>query len=67
MTVRELIEELMKFNQDAHISIGDNFYNELEICWGGSDGCTKEDCSNVNFEIKGKNNKEIEFDYNVWE
>ena len=58
MTVRELIEELKAFNQDAIVFIGDNIDNELDISWGGSEGCTKEDCEDVGFNIKGKNNIE---------
>lgn len=58
MTVRELIEELKAFNQDAIVFIGDNIDNELDISWGGSEGCTKEDCEDVGFNIKGKNNVE---------
>ena len=58
MTVRELIEELKTFNQDAIVFIGDNIDNELDISWGGAEGCTKEDCEDVDFNIKGKNNIE---------
>lgn len=58
MTVRELIEELKAFNQDAIVFIGDNIGNELDISWGGPEGCTKEDCEDVGFNIKGKNNIE---------
>jgi len=58
MTVRELIEELKTFNQDAIVFIGDNIDNELDISWGGAEGCTKEDCEDVGFNIKGKNNIE---------
>lgn len=58
MTVRELIEELKAFNQDAIVFIGNNIDNELDISWGGSEGCTKEDCEDVGFNIKGKNNIE---------
>ena len=58
MTVRELIEELKAFNQDAIVFIGDNIDNELDISWGGAEGCTKEDCEDVGFNIKGKDNIE---------
>ena len=67
MTVKELIEELKTYNQNAHVSIGDNFGNELEITYGTADGCTKETCDEVSFGIKQNNKIEIEFDYNVWE
>ena len=58
MTVKELIEELKVFNQDAIVFIGDNIDNELDISWGGAEGCTKEDCEDVGFNIKGKNKVE---------
>lgn len=70
MKLGALIEQLKQFNQDAFVSIGDNYDNELEITWGYSDGCTKENCQVVNFDIKGEKdekNKPQEFDYNVWE
>jgi hypothetical protein len=69
MKVGALIEQLKQFNQNAVVSIGDNYDNELEISWGYSDGCTKERCEVVNFDIKHKNeeNKPEEFDYNTWE
>lgn len=53
MIVSELIEELKKFNQEARISISDNFDNELDIGWGGPDACTKENCDVVCFDVKG--------------
>ena len=58
MKVKELIEILKGFNQEAIVYIGDNIGNELDISWGGSEGCTKEDCEDVGFSIKGKNNVE---------
>ena len=70
MNVRELIEQLRQFNQDAVINIGNSYFNDLEITWGYNDGCTKENCEVVNFDIKGRKeerNKPQEFDYNVWE
>ena len=58
MKVKELIEILKEFNQEAIVFIGDNIDNELDISWGGAEGCTKEDCEDVGFNIKGKNNIE---------
>ena len=61
MKVKELIEILKEFNQEAIVFIGDNIDNELDITdisWGGADGCTEEDCEDVGFNIKGKNNVE---------
>jgi len=58
MKVKELIEILKEFNQEAIVFIGDNIDNELDISWGGGEGCTKEDCEDVGFNIKDKNNVE---------
>ena len=58
MKVKELIEVLKGFNQEAIVFIGDNIDNELDISWGGAEGCTKEDCEDVGFSINGKNNVE---------
>lgn len=58
MTVRELIEELKEFNQDAIVYIGDNIDNQLEITWGGSDGCTEATCEDVGFHTRG--NQDVE-------
>ena len=58
MKVKELIEILKEFNQEAIVFIGDNIDNELDISWGGAEGCAKEDCEDVGFNIKGKNNVE---------
>ena len=43
MKVKELIEILKEFNQEAIVFIGDNIDNALEISWGGAEDCTKED------------------------
>ena len=42
MKVKELIEELKKYNQEAVLTVGDNFYNGISIGYAGSDGSTKE-------------------------
>jgi hypothetical protein len=60
MTVEELIMELKEFNPKAHVSIGDNFDNELEISWGWFDGCSKKSCEDVNFDIKREDNREYD-------
>lgn len=60
MTVKELINELQKYNPEAQITVGDNFYNGISISYGYSDGCTKENCQFVCFdkEEKGTCNNE---------
>lgn len=57
MKVKELIEELKKYNQEAVITVGDNFYNGISIGYAGSDGSTKETCDFVCFD--SQNNTEI--------
>lgn len=58
MKVKELINILKEFNQEAVVFVGDNIDNEPDISWGGSEGCTKENCEDVGFNIKGKSNIE---------
>lgn len=57
-TVRDLINALLDYNVDAEVFIGDNLYNEIELSYGGSDGCTVKNCEHVGLHIKGINNKE---------
>lgn len=61
MTVRELIKELLDYNQDAIVFVGDNIYNTPELCFGGSDGCTKKNCEDVGILIKERNDNDCEF------
>ena len=56
MKVKELIEELKKYNQEAILTVGDNFYNGISIGYAGSDS-TKETCDFVCFDAQ--NNTEI--------
>ena len=53
MKVSELIEKLKKYNQDAEvIGVFDyKGYPILSIGFGGGDGCTKENCSEVIFSF----------------
>lgn len=53
MTVKELIKQLLDYNPNAQVYIGDNLYNEIELTYGSSDGVTKENCEDVGFHIKG--------------
>jgi hypothetical protein len=58
MTVKELINELMQYDQNAEVTVGDNFYNGISISYGYAEGCTKEHCEFVCFDKKQDNNKE---------
>ena len=62
MTVAELIHELYKFNPKALVCGGGNFGNRIELSWGYSEGCTKENCQYVciNNVVDSENTHEIE-------
>ena len=52
MKVKELIEKLNEYNQDADVEICVNgMSQEFEICYGDSEGCTKSSCNCVAFMI----------------
>lgn len=52
MKVKELIKKLEEYNQNANIEICVNGRpQEFEICYGGSEGCTKSSCDEVVFMI----------------
>lgn len=55
MKVRELIEELSNYNQEAEfeIVVGDN-PEKFEICYGNSEGCTKSKCDVVSIFVNSK-------------
>lgn len=56
MKVKEFIEKLSKYNPKADIGIVvNNSVHEFEICFGTSEGCTKENCDEVNLHVKGLN------------
>lgn len=61
MKVKELIEELKKYNQEAVLTVGDNFDNGIDIGYAGSDGCTEETCDFVCFDAQ--NNTENSYEY----
>ena len=59
MKVKELLEKLSEYNLEADISIVlNNSARDFEICYGTSEGCTKENCDEVNLYVKGLNNDE---------
>lgn len=52
MKVKELIEKLNTYNPDATIGVVVNGYSKaFEICYGYSEGCTKEDCECVSLSV----------------
>ena len=58
MTVRELIKQLLDYNLDAKVFVGDNLYNTPELSYGGGEGCTKKNCQDVGIQIVGNDNCE---------
>ena len=53
MKVRELIEQLGSFNQDAEVVGVVDYcgYSLKEIGYGGGDGCKKENCGHVSLHF----------------
>ena len=60
MKVKELVEKLKKYNQEAILTVGDNFDNGIDIGYAGSDGCTEETCDFVCFDAQ--NNTENSYE-----
>ena len=59
MKVKELIEKLKEYNQEAELTVGDKFYNGISISFGGGgEGETKQNCSFVCFDSAVNNNCE---------
>ena len=52
MKVKELIEKLNEYNQNANVKIYVNSIpQEFRICYGGSESCTKSSCHEVSFMV----------------
>lgn len=52
MKVKEVIQKLKEYNPEADFCIVVNgFDKNYEICFGGSEGTTKETCSDVDFMV----------------
>lgn len=52
MKVKELIEKLNEYNQNANVEICVNSMpQEFRICYGGSESCTKSSCHEVSFMV----------------
>jgi len=57
--VREVIEELGKYNPEADVGVlAMNRSHDFSLSCGGSDGCTKENCDNVFFDVDALNQSE---------
>ena len=53
MKVKDLIEKLKEYNENAEIEvIVDNYPAKFSLCYGGSDGGTKENCDTVDFYVE---------------
>lgn len=52
MKVRELIEKLKEFNQEAEVDvIAHNRKYDFSLCWGGSEGCSKQNTDEASFYV----------------
>ena len=52
MKLRELINKLKEYNQEADFYVVVNNYSrDFEICFGTSEGCAKENCDSVDIMI----------------
>lgn len=58
LTVKEFIEKLKEFNQEAIVFTGDNLDNGIDISWRGPDNCDKKNCTCVCLEPSRKNQVE---------
>ena len=59
VTVKDLIKELLDFNPDAIVQIGDNFENRVALGWSGGEGCAKKDCQYLCLDIAGNEKDEV--------
>ena len=67
MKVKELVEELKKYNQDAELTVGDNFDNGISISYGvGAEGETKENCKFVCF-CEGCKHSQVYYNFDLEE
>ena len=52
MKIKELISELKKYNPDAIVDVVVNDTpKDFKICFGGSEGVSKNNCENVSFMV----------------
>ena len=54
MKVKEMIEKLSEYNPEATLCVlVHNYPIDFEICYGTSEGCTKENCDSVDIMVNG--------------
>lgn len=52
MKVKEILKELSRCNENAEFGVVVNSYQkDFEICFGGTEGCTRENCDCVNLMV----------------
>jgi hypothetical protein len=52
MNVRELIEKLSQYNQEAKVDVvTNNMSHEFSLSYDGWDGCDKTNCEEVSFYV----------------
>lgn len=52
MKIKELVSELKKYNPDATVNVVVNSTpKDFKICYGGSDGVSKNNCEDVSFMV----------------
>lgn len=60
MRVKDLIKELLEYNQEATVDIVvDSYGHDFEICTCGGEGCTKKDCDEVDLCVIGMHDAEV--------
>lgn len=61
MKVKELKKKLEEYNPEAQVSVVvNNTPLAFSIAFGTSEGCTKENCGDVLFDVRGMNSTERE-------
>lgn len=59
MKIKDLIEALKDYNEEAKVDVIVNCYPvDWSICFGSSEGCTKANCDSVSFYVESPNCQE---------
>ena len=59
MKVKEVIKQLKQYNQEAEVNvITDDMSHKFSLCFGSSEGVTKETAENVSFYVDKLNREE---------
>jgi hypothetical protein len=62
MKLKDLIEQLHQYNQEAEVSvIVHNKHEDFSLVFGNSEGVTKETCENINFYVDRLNDDDEEY------